>query len=263
MEQIANPYKLYGSLEKAMSVLRFPQLYYPAVYPFKQIRTIAVIGEKVLEIQWRNGVTYRVAQGTEDISGDYKEYPVIQKPEIGGCQVTVKGRPYAILLLTWHNDAYTFAISIPNGLEPYNVEGLVKAVVPLGGDSLPNPMVQYDHIFEAENAVGFSIEVPTNIHDKALQAIYVIDNKVVDIVYGDGITYRMAAGVSDISGSFTDYPVNDSFSLGRFHVTARGDKEHYYVAVWNDGKFSYALDTAHGLSRQQIEEFIKSLRVTN
>lgn len=52
------------------------------------------ISDKILQIVYSDGkneVTYRTAQGTEDITGDYNKYAYVKKLKINDADVTIKG----------------------------------------------------------------------------------------------------------------------------------------------------------------------------
>ncbi|ASR47227.1 hypothetical protein [Paenibacillus kribbensis] len=55
---------------------------------------IQVIGKSVIEADYSNGkekINYRVAEGSEDISGVYNNYSQVSKKDINGIQVTLQG----------------------------------------------------------------------------------------------------------------------------------------------------------------------------
>lgn len=59
-----------------------------------------------------NELCYRKSPGTDDISGDYSEYPDIEEMEIEGCVVTLKGDADTICLATWTDGDYAYSIGL-------------------------------------------------------------------------------------------------------------------------------------------------------
>lgn len=59
-----------------------------------------------------NELCYRKSPGTDDISGDYSEYPDIEETEIEGCVVTLKGDADTICLATWTDGDYAYSIGL-------------------------------------------------------------------------------------------------------------------------------------------------------
>ena len=57
----------------------------------------------------------RKAVGTEDASGDYREYPESHQVKVGDLDVTMKGDNGAISLATWNDGANAYSIGIYGG----------------------------------------------------------------------------------------------------------------------------------------------------
>lgn len=57
----------------------------------------------------------RKAAGTEDASGDYREYPESQQVTVGGLDVTMKGDNGSISLATWNDGTNAYSIGIYGG----------------------------------------------------------------------------------------------------------------------------------------------------
>ena len=57
-------------------------------------------------------IRMRKANGDEDISGDYTEYPETSSLTVGNIQVTAKGGNGNINLATWTDNGYTYSIGV-------------------------------------------------------------------------------------------------------------------------------------------------------
>ena len=58
----------------------------------------------------------RKAAGTEDASGDYREYPESQQVTVDGLDVTMKGDNGVISLATWNDGTNAYSIGIYGGV---------------------------------------------------------------------------------------------------------------------------------------------------
>ena len=260
MQNIANPVVKYATLAEASKALGF-EAREPAVLS-EGLDEIAVISQKVLHLAYKNGLTYRMAKGTDDISGRYEAYREVNEVSVGGCRVTEKGFYGKVFLACWTDGTYAYSFYTPYGVQPDSIQALIESV---GADSsgIPCPIVRYDAVYLAEYAVGFGIKVPGCIHNKAFQAVYVISGKVAEISYANDINYRISKLTGDISGVQNRFPKTDSFRLDRYSVVAKGDDVSYYLTLWTDGKLNYSLYAPHGLNRKEIEEFISTLTLIN
>ena len=59
---------------------------------------------------------YRQSPGTEDISGDFNEYPDVQTLKIAGADVTLKGAGGVYTLAVWTDGSYAYALSLSEGI---------------------------------------------------------------------------------------------------------------------------------------------------
>lgn len=270
-EKVIWDYVECNTIWEAEYIVGFPVLI-PRVLGTADIQKIAVIGKTLVEICYVNDICYRTAEGEKDISGDYNKYEEENKFDIKGntvYHVTAKGFFGKIYLAIWTDETYTYSISIPHGVSPESLEELIKSLTQvndseqMGDTAISNPMVEYHYIFEAEYAAGFSIAVPAVLGTEMIENIYVISNKVAELVYKNGIIYRTGRGKGDISGIYKTYAHEEIFEEGRFHVTAKGNADLYYVSVWTDGDMTWSLYCPHGIHKESLIVLINSMRVTN
>lgn len=246
----------------------------PTVLDTEEIEQISLIDKKLVDIRYPNNIVYRTAKGTKDISGDYNQYDKTDTYDLDRFTVTVRGFYHLILLATWTDNTYTYSIHTPYGVSRNSLDDLIMSLSAVNSIadtthsvSLANPIVEYSYLFEAEYAIGYSIMIPAILTTSKIEHIYVISGKVVQIDYPNDIVYRMAKDTEDISGIYHQYPYTECFDveheIGLFHVTARGNKNLYYVAIWKTEEFTWSLYCPHGIHKCAVEKLIKSLRVTD
>ena len=77
-------------------------------------------------------VTYRMAEGTEDVSGDYNAYPWTAETEADGVTVTLKGQEEdAVLLAVWTDGQYSYALACSAPLTAEEATAMASGVAPL------------------------------------------------------------------------------------------------------------------------------------
>ena len=107
---IQNPMQEVSSPEDFSKYLTFtPRLpsELPAGY---QVSSCCVIGGELAEAVYSDGtteVTYRTAQGTDDVSGDYNAYPETNQKGA----YTLCGSDGAVALVKWTDGGYSFSLS--------------------------------------------------------------------------------------------------------------------------------------------------------
>lgn len=271
-KQIAWDYVVYATIWEAEYAVQYPVLV-PSVFGTEHIKKITVIGKKLVNIEYANGINYRTSNEKEDISGVYNNYP--EKKELNvsvedKCyRGTAKGANGRIFLAIWNDDTYSYSLTIPHGVSIESLKDLIKSLKQVNSDgsafqsSAVNPMVEYNYLFEAEYAVGFGIAVPAVLEAGKLEKIFVIDGKVVELNYKNDIVYRTAKGTGDISGSFEHYPHVEAFTEGPFEVTAKGNADLYYVSLWTGCGMTWSLSCPHGIHKKSLIKLINSLALVD
>lgn len=72
--------------------------------------------------------TYRMAKGSEDISGDYNEYAVSEIEQVGETSVTLKGNADGYTLITWSKDGYSYSVSLEKPVEKTQILDMLQPV---------------------------------------------------------------------------------------------------------------------------------------
>ena len=85
--QIPNPIVEYKTVEDAEKAVSFKPVMPAKIPDGYKLAFISVISGKTFQLVYENGdneITYRVAEGTDDISGDYNVYKNITETKVGG-----------------------------------------------------------------------------------------------------------------------------------------------------------------------------------
>ncbi|MCR8982412.1 DUF4367 domain-containing protein [Brevibacillus laterosporus] len=91
----------------------------------------SVISGKLAKIIYSDGskkITYRVAKGAEDISGDYTSYEETDVVKNGDIEVTLKGSNSLINLATWIKDGCSYSLSFSRGIEKNAVILIIESM---------------------------------------------------------------------------------------------------------------------------------------
>lgn len=94
-----------------------------------KIDNVSLISGKLVQIIYSDGsnnITYRVAKGHEDISGDYKSYEKSDSVKMGGSVITLKGGKSLINLATWIKDDCSYSLSFSTGIEKEVVVSIIE-----------------------------------------------------------------------------------------------------------------------------------------
>lgn len=119
-----------------------------------------------------------------------------------------------------------------------------------------NPVVQSEDLEALQAAAPFALSVPTELpEDWEVENASLIMGTLAQVVYSNGtdtITYRMAEGTEDVSGDYNAYPWTEEAGLDGVVVTLKGQAEDAVsLAVWTDGRCSYALSWSAPLTEEQ------------
>ena len=83
------------------------------------------------------------------------------------------------------------------------------------------------------------------------------------VVYEKGesqVTLRKMAGTDDISGVYIDYAKKDQVAIGGHQTELRGDGTSVFVAVWNNGGYTYAVYADAGVTAAQMTAIVESIQ---
>lgn len=176
---------------------------------------------------------------------------------LGSAPYVVKKTIYVPMSLFWvieGNDASVLSI---NGQKiNFSTKGSNQT-------QTPNPFVEYGTLADAEKAAGFTFKVPEQINGCKQSYISVMDGKMQQVVYEKGesqVTLRKMAGTDDISGVYIDYAKKDQVTIGGHQTELRGDGTSVFVAVWNNGGYTYAVYADAGVTAAQMTAIVESIQ---
>lgn len=125
---------------------------------------------------------------------------------------------------------------------------------------MPSPIIDYDALKEAEDAVGFEITLPEALDGYSESVISTISDDTIQVIYsnddGREITIRKAEGTADISGDYNVYTEECAATVNGDVVTISGNDGKYNVATWTANDFTYSIYTSDMLSSQYPSEGI-------
>lgn len=176
---------------------------------------------------------------------------------LGSAPYVVKKTIYVPMSLFWvieGNDASV--LSIDGQKINFSTKGSDQT-------QIPNPFVAYGTLTDAEKAAGFTFKVPEQINGCKQSYISVMDGKMQQVVYEKGesqVTLRKMAGTDDISGVYIDYAKKDQVAIGGHQTELRGDGTSVFVAVWNNGGYTYAVYADAGVTAAQMTAIVESIQ---
>ena len=113
-----NPIKDFDTIEEAQKSLSFD-----TKVPENVPRKIQGCSFETIQIKFtgsyndgKNEITYRTAQGTEDITGDYNKYAYTKKLKINGADVTIKGNGTKVYNVLCTKNDVTYSIFARQGI---------------------------------------------------------------------------------------------------------------------------------------------------
>lgn len=114
-----NPIKDFDTVEEAQKSLSFDTKVPENVPEKYKAVAFETISDKVLQVVYSDGkneITYRTAQGTEDITGDYNKYAYTKKLKINGADVTIKGNGTKVYNVLCTKNDVTYSIFARQGI---------------------------------------------------------------------------------------------------------------------------------------------------
>ena len=126
---------------------------------------------------------------------------------------------------------------------------------------IPNPIVTYETIDEAQEALDFEPVLPEKINeDYKISHICVIDKKLFQVTFKNGtdeVLYRMSKGSEDISGDYNEYELTRDIDVDGIKAVFKGNADKVYVMTWSNDDFSYSISFTAGISEENAKELIK------
>lgn len=125
---------------------------------------------------------------------------------------------------------------------------------------MPSPIIDYEALKKAEDAVGFEIILPETLDGYSESIISTISDDTIQVIYsndaGREIIIRKAEGTADISGDYAVYTEECTATVNDDIVTISGNDGKYNIATWTANNFTYSVYTSDTLSSQYPSEGI-------
>lgn len=128
----------------------------------------------------------------------------------------------------------------------------------------PNPFADCETKEEAEELAGFSLTIPESLEQEGSTEAYraMKDSMLEVLVSGeeDQIRIRKGAGEEDISEDYTVYEKEDTVEIGERKVTVKGDETLVYLAVWQEGEYSYSVSSENGMALEDMTQLVEGIQ---
>lgn len=135
------------------------------------------------------------------------------------------------------------------------------------GHEIADPFVECGTLEEAENLVGFTINIPggfDNLQDPIIRVD--TDYNMIELIYNcdddNQIRIRKAISDDDISGDYTVYDSQGSITIGDLEVNISGNDGSINLITWKNGEYSHSVSIDDNLiSQDDVIDFIDNIKL--
>lgn len=127
---------------------------------------------------------------------------------------------------------------------------------------LSNPWTDYESQEEAEQAVGFPVQLP-DIQWTEYPVIYRVmtdtDVSLLEIIYENAeqtVTVRKGTGMEDVSGDFNSYTEQKEVTAEGNTVTLQGNDGSVSLATWTKGNYAYSVQAEPGIDEDTMTALV-------
>lgn len=131
---VVNPYVSAQSPEEMAGTLDFPLAVPHALPEGYTLTECGVLSGTVAQLRYEKDgerISFRMARGEEDVSGDYGTYGESVRETVGAWTVTLKGDDGTVSLAVWTGEGFAYALSCPGGLPVETVLAIISGVAPV------------------------------------------------------------------------------------------------------------------------------------
>ncbi|EKQ54558.1 MULTISPECIES: stalk domain-containing protein [unclassified Clostridium] len=129
-DDIINPIDRFDTIDQAQKALKF-KVNVPkellGKYNIKYINTISRDLFQICYISKQGDILFRMAEGIQDISGDYNNYKTNTTVNINGSNIKLKGENNIIKVATWSVNNMSYSISIDAGMNQDDIIKIIKS----------------------------------------------------------------------------------------------------------------------------------------
>lgn len=127
---------------------------------------------------------------------------------------------------------------------------------------IPNPLVSYDTLKEASDAVGFTITLPKELEESVSKYIVIYSDLLeINVTTNENsIIIRKKEGNEDISGNFTSFEETETIDIDGMQVTIKGSQGLVNLATWTDGGYSFSIDMNNGVDTDTVRNYIGQIK---
>lgn len=124
-----------------------------------------------------------------------------------------------------------------------------------------NGIAEAGSLAELSGITGFDIQELQGLPFTVVQTQYTAYGQdLAQIAYtgeGKSVVYRKSPGTEDNSGDYTEYPTCITLSIHSISVQLKGTDELFYLAVWNNGGYSYSVYSENGMNEQELMDLLE------
>lgn len=128
---------------------------------------------------------------------------------------------------------------------------------------IPNPFTDYAALSEAVKAAGFELLVPEKVNGVPQSGVQTMNDEMIQVFYGDednDVCIRKAPGNGDVSGDYNVYSQITVVDANGISVTLKGKNNLVYLAVWNNGEYTYSVSTRTGMSNSDMVALVHAVK---
>lgn len=132
---------------------------------------------------------------------------------------------------------------------------------------IANPWSEVETLDDAANATGFTMAAPDALDGYAGRTIQVMDNAMIEVIYGDAddgaapLIYvrKSVSEGEDISGDYNEYAESGTLDVDGIRVEVRGEGGLWYVATWSSGGSSFSISSTGGLDEATLAALVRQV----
>lgn len=130
--QIPNPFVNCETLDKAAEIAGFSIAVPDSLvneYPEQSIRAMKDTLIELIYHKDGNEIRIRKGSGSEDISGDFTDYPEVNSVSVDSIQVTMKGADKTVTAAVWTKEGYAYSVHIQEGTDSDSMSDIVRKIL--------------------------------------------------------------------------------------------------------------------------------------